>query len=346
MHSLFSPQLIEAILLAPPDAGDRVIGHSRAGRPIYGWQGGQGTHRVSLIGGCHADEPVGPRLLRHLVGWLRTAPADHPLLTDFSWWIVPHVNPDGEARNRRWYSDDDAHYDVARYAQHVRRELPGEDVEFGFPVVEAYAALRPENQAVYDFWRTADGPFHLHASLHGMALAYGPWFLIEPAWADRAAPLMAACRAQTAALGYALHDAERYGEKGFRRLAPGFCTRPDAGAMRRHFLDRNKPDTAALFHPSSMESMRSLGGDCLTLVSEMPLFIVPRTEPDLRWPDPTFVYWKDQLPRWQKALEAGEQTAEAVRAQAAATGLRPMSVTDQMRLQWTFVAAGLDLVGA
>ena len=60
---------IEDILQPPPVAriaGDS-IGDSREGRPIKAFRLGAGPCRVSLLGGCHADEPVGPLLLRHLV---------------------------------------------------------------------------------------------------------------------------------------------------------------------------------------------------------------------------------------------------------------------------------------
>ena len=112
-------------------------------------------------------------------------------------------------------------------------------------------------------------------SLHGMAFAAGPWYLIEPAWADRSVMIIEKCGAATSAMGYRLHDVERHGEKGFTRIARGFCTRPDSVAMAAHFHDLGDDATASLFRPSSMETIRAMGGDALTLVSEMPLFTLP-----------------------------------------------------------------------
>ena len=43
---------------SPPDLDE--IGRSRDCRPIGAWRGGQGPLSVSLVAGCHADEPVGP----------------------------------------------------------------------------------------------------------------------------------------------------------------------------------------------------------------------------------------------------------------------------------------------
>jgi hypothetical protein len=89
--------------------------------------------RLSLLAGCHADEPVGPRLLRRLVGFLGRLPADDPLLTEYEWWVMPHINPDGARRNLSWQRDGADLYDLPAYLAGVVRELPGDDIEFGFP---------------------------------------------------------------------------------------------------------------------------------------------------------------------------------------------------------------------
>ena len=231
---------IDTVLETVPVASHEghELGTSREGRPIRGFRLGTGEIRLSLLGGCHADEPVGPRLLRHVAAYLSTLSSDDPLLERFEWWIVPHINPDGEVRNHVWYGDEDRAYDLGRYLTSVIRELPGDDIEFGFPRDPNDDGARPENRAVYDWWRSADGPFALHISFHGMGFAAGPWFLLEQAWSDRLAPLMDACSNSVSELGYRLHDVERHGEKGFVRLGKGFCTRPDSRAMRQHFLDQ------------------------------------------------------------------------------------------------------------
>lgn len=324
---------------------------------------------MSLIGGCHADEPVGPRFLARLAAFLKALPTGHGLLASHEWWIVPHINPDGAERNRYWQDGDgpisptDA-YDPVRYLTSVVRELPGDDLEFGFPRSDDDAGVRPESRAVLDWWRSAGGPFDLHATLHGIAMAGGPWFLLEPAWLDRVEYLKRRCAEETHRLGYILHDVEREGEKGFSRIEPGFCTRPNAAAMRDHFLALGDEETAARFRPSSMEAIRSLGGDPLTLVSEMPLFITPGVGETLGPPDPVGEEWKTRRRRWQVALggarvgrgdesEAAEgrtgkpshgEVRERVSAEIRASGLTPMPILDQMRLQWRLVSAGLEQV--
>ena len=321
-----------------------TIGQSRQGRPLTAYRFGRGSCRISLLAGCHADEPVGPRLLGHLVSYLARLSPDHPWLQRFQWWIVPHANPDGEAVNRAWYSYLDAAYEPGRFLRHKVRELPGDDMEYGFPLAgQPDPAARPENQAIFRFWAQAGEPFDLHVSLHGMALSFGAWFLLEESWDHRLEPLKAACRARVAALGYPLYDVDRRGEKGFRRLGEGFCTRPDSRPMRAHFAQQ--PAVAARFRPSSMEAIRSLGGDCLTLVSEMPLFLYPRpADEDLAWPNRAFGQWTVRLAEWQDALQRGLLSEAAVNEAAWAAGLRPMPVADQLRLQWQLICAGIDAV--
>jgi len=215
------------------------------------------------------------------------------------------------------------------------RELPGNDVEFGFPGAGGDAGARPENRAVADFLRPG-APFALHASFHGMAFAAGPWFLLERGWAERTAAMRERLRGRVHELGYRLHDVDRGGEKGFHRIDEGFTSRPDSRAMAAHFEALGDPATAALFRPSSMEFVRSLGGDPLTLVSEMPLFLVPGelyrgaglvTPPEI-----------GELRIL--ALAAGP---EVVGARARELGVQPMPVVDQMRLQLEYLDAALEV---
>lgn len=340
-------QRADLLLSTPPlslDAGE-LIGGSREERPVRAFRFGRGARRVSLLAGCHADEPVGPRLLRHVAGYLSALADDDPLLSEYAWWIVPHINPDGAEHNRAWQHESADAYDLGEYLANVVREPPGDDIEFGFPRDEKDRDARPENCAVYDWWRAADGPFSLHVSLHGMAFAAGPWFLIEPAWRDRYDRIREICVRAVDELGYEFHDVERHGEKGFFRLERGFCTRPDSRYMREHFIAQGDPDTAGLFRPSSMEAVRSLGGDPLTLVSEMPLFITPGVGESLGPPDPLAEEWRQTLEGWRAELGAGGNAAD-VTAAARARGLQPMPVRDQMELQWTFIAAGLEQIGA
>jgi murein tripeptide amidase MpaA len=164
-----------------------LLGESREGRDIYGYKSGGGSKKISLIAGCHADEPVGPKLLRHLVSYLEGVSQNDSMLRDFQWWIVPHVNPDGELRNQKWQREEES-YHLLDYLRYVVREAPGDDVEFGFPRGPDDSGARAENLDLANWWGECSRSFSLHCSLHGMGFAAGPWFLIEPDWVDRCQP--------------------------------------------------------------------------------------------------------------------------------------------------------------
>jgi len=296
------------------------------------------------LAGCHADEPVGPRLLALFCRCLARLPDSDRLVTDYEWWIVPHINPDGQSRNAAWQHEDAERYGFVEYLEHRVRELPGDDIEFGFPENEDDAGARPENVAAYNWWRSAGGPFSLHVSLHGMGHAAGPWFLVEAAWKDRFAELKSRCVRLVSEMGYLLHDVERNGEKGFFRLGRGFCTRPDSRYMRSHFLELGDEETASKFRPSSMETIRSLGGDALTLVSEMPLFLTPGVGVTLGPPDPEAQMWKERIADWSLMATTTPEGRNEVAESAAALGLTAMPVRDQMKLQLGLIAAGIEQV--
>lgn len=348
MSTRFLPE--DALLDRPVPTPDsipegRVLGRSREDRPIHGHRFGRGPLAVSLIAGCHADEPTGPELLERLVGHLAELPEDDPLLTRATWSLVPHANPDGRARNAVWAEATvgegrERRYDLLPFLENAVRELPGDDVEFGFPEGPEDAEARPENRAVTDFLAQA-APFHLHATLHGMAFARGPWFLLEESWIDRTKTLRERVSRRVREMGYVLHDVDRKGEKGFRRIDEGFSTRPDSRAMKAYFRGQGDEETAALFRPSSMEVVRSLGEDPLTLVTEMPLFVV-EDQPG-RPPLPKGHEGKEEFAAWiQGLVEEGD--ADEVRRNAARHGVRAMPLADQMALQIVYLNEGLRVV--
>ena len=346
---------IEEILAAEPASADGIeIGRSREDRPLVGHLLGHGPIAVSLIAGCHADEPVGPAMLDRLAGFLGSQTADHPALATVRWVLVPHANPDGDARNRAWFTETrplvdhrgetDQGYDLAAYLHHVVRELPGDDLEFGFPRKSDDSGARPENRAIAALLQKSS-PFALHGSFHGMAFAPGPWFLIEASWAARTEAMRRALRRQVSLMGYRVFDVDRKGEKGFFRIDEGFSSRPDSRAMATHFRARGELEMAELFRPSSMEYARRLSGDCFTFVSEMPLFLRPplASTGDNAPPSNIGSANRRHFHAWLGELVA-DRDADAAQAEAARHGIHPMPIRDQMRLQLALLNKALDTV--
>lgn len=245
------------------DAQLTTIGKSREGRALWGLSVGHGERAVSLIAGCHADEPVGPMTAQCLASILRESFPE--FLDTFTFHIVPQMNPDGAERNRPWF---DLPLDPPTYLEHVIRELPGDDIEFGFGSGET---VRPECAAAQSFLAPF-APFAAHFSLHGLGFAEGVWCLICRDWGERSAPFMDAFSDLCGRLDYPQLDIDRKGEKGFHRIRKGFSTTPTSSGMKEFFLAKNDPGMAAKFLPNSMEWAAAKGGDPLCVVSEVPLY--------------------------------------------------------------------------
>ena len=348
---VFEP--MRAACASNPDlATFETIGVSEEGRPIAGVTLGHGPRLVTLIAGAHADEPVGPETLRTLVleglaarGWGAEGGGLADLFERVTLRIVPHVNPDGEARNRAWidaWSDDPARRSetLSAYLRGRRRELPGRDLEFGYP------EMRVENEAASAFLFGA-GPVALHASLHGMGYSEGALLMIQKDWIERevTGSLRDGFAAAARAAGFRLHDHDRGGEKGFHYHGPGFWTTPEGRAMRAHFDASGDPETAAHFHASSMEAARATGPDpalgarALCVVTELPLFVL--TADAERVPGVPVV-----LRRFQErsaALAAAAAEGESLEPWIDPLGLRPVPLATavQLHLQTLDLALGV-----
>ena len=313
-------------------AGFPEIGLSREGRPIHGAAFGDGPLRISLIAGAHADEPVGPVTLTKLCAWLADAEKARPLLERATWRVCPHVNPDGAARNASW--TESTPFSLRDCIANVVRERPGDDVEFGFPRDANDPGVRPENSAVARFLR-AGGPYDFHASLHGMFIAEGAWFLINRDRRDATVQLRRDLTSVAEGLGVGLHDWDRHGEKGFTRIDRGFSTTPTSVAMREHFEALGESTEASKFRPS-------FGGEPLCMVSEVPLFRVRPTPPGSDVPGANFLAVKDALPEAAAQLAAGRPGAlERLEAEY---DLEPVDlhVATQIQLEMILLGSGVS----
>ncbi|ACF14557.1 peptidase M14 carboxypeptidase A [Chloroherpeton thalassium ATCC 35110] len=298
----FSDVRNELIALAErhADLGRYVqIGESEESRPIDAFVLGNGAKKISLIAGAHSDEPVGTETLSLLISELLDNPdAYRHYLEAYQFAVVPHINPDGEFRNRIW---KDKWPDFPAYMQHAFRELPGRDLEFGFP------NMRVENEAVAQFLKDF-APFHAHLSLHGMGFSEGAMFLIDKDNIAITEFFRDKVERFSRAEGLDMHDHDRHGEKGFIYIRSGFSSTPESEAMRKFFLEQNDPDTARLFHQTSMEYVKSLGGSPLCLVTELPLFEVKKRgeKVKLKGVPEAYLKLKSRLPEMKLRLERNE----------------------------------------
>lgn len=307
------------------------IGQSEEGRTIWGARLGRGPRRISLVSGAHSDEPIGAITLTALIEDALTLEEPPAWLEGLTVSIIPHLNPDGAAINEAWMREWP---DPRPCLREVFRELPGRDVEFGYP------DLRAENRVATEFLESG-GPYELHASLHGMLVSDGGLLLIERGWVERTARLREIYGDVMRRELRRLHDHDRGGEKGFETIGPGFTTTPRGTAMREHFESIGDPSTAALFRQSSMEWVQSLGGDPLCLVTEIPLFLL---ENEVAPPEPgrpvTYLEFRQALPRLRSALERGESVA----AELERFGVTAVPVARAVALQLLALQLGLSIL--
>lgn len=307
------------------------LGVSEEGRAIDAFVLGNGDTKVSLIAGAHSDEPAGPETLRLLINYILPNKASFSrLLAKYTFIIIPHINPDGESRNQPWIT---AWPDFASYLQHAFRELPGRDVEFGFP------EMRVENRLVSDYL-SKHGPFSLHMSLHGMGIADGAMLLIERHWIDKTQDLRRAYTRHLTNAGFRLHDHDRKGEKGFRYIEPGFSTTPEGHAMRAHFEGIGDEQTAASFHSSSMEFVCSLGGAPLCLVTELPLFQIKRIVDSPPGVPGAYLEFKSALPDLRRKAMSGESIESEERHFA----IEHIELERMVKLQLMAIELGLETI--
>jgi hypothetical protein len=316
------------------------IGSSREGRIIYGVTLGNGPRLVTLIAGAHADEPVGPETLRTLIleclanrDWLAEDGGFTDLFERFTFRIIPQINPDGEARNRSWIEQWPS---VEAYVGNRVREHPGDDIEFGYPV------MRPENRAASSFLFDYT-PISLHMSLHGMGLSEGALLLIDRHRADSVQDLKSGWREAVAAAELRLHDHDRSGEKGFHYYGPGFWSTPEGTAMRQHFRERGDHATASLFFHSSMEWARMCGYDPsssrhpLCLVTELPLFVIDQEYEREPGVPAAYLELLRLLPEITERMRNGENGGAALEP----FRIRPLPLGTAVRLHLRAIELGL-----
>lgn len=329
-----TPGPVSRVIGQNPANVSHMIGHSEKGEPIYGFVFGEGPKTVSLVAGAHADEPVGPNTLYRLILTMLWSPRKfEELYNRFRFLIIPHVNPDGDAANAEWM----VHWpDVKAFMSGTKRELPGRDIEFGYP------DMRPENRIASAFWKR-EGPADLHISLHGMQFSEGFLLLINDEWEEQTRQWRMQFDRSMKEEGLAPHDHDRHGEKGFNYMGPGFSSTPKGSAMRRHFLEQGDRETADKFHHSSMEFHLGMNPAVLCMVTEFPLFLVEHSA--TRGVPENYLKLKAS---WTELGEydgsKGNTPETMIRNLVERFNIRPLPLEKTMRLQLFVIQSGMDLI--
>lgn len=329
----------ESFLIKNYPLGFYEIGLSQEGHKLFGIKIGTGAMKVSLIAGCNADEPIGPYMIKCFLAWLKQSSSGNELLKKWTFYIIPQMNPDGALRNKNWTT---LPLSLKLFLEKSDRDLPGEDLEFGFPESTENTNIRPENKAAIDFLG-GHGSYHAHFSLHNLSIGGGVWFLIGKNHSGDCFQLQAKLKGISEKFNVPLYDIDRKGEKGFFRLSAGFSTTPSSILIKKYLADHNHLDWSEKIHSSSMEFIENLGGEPLTLVSEIPYFLCPKLK-SIKTEDEQKLkqFLQNELQR--SAIELKEGSQDLYNNIMEIWDIQPIPFNDQIRLQFRTILCALSEV--
>jgi len=96
--------------------------------------------------------------------------------------------------------------------------------------------------------------------------------------------------------------------------------------------------TVMCFHDSSMEFVRSLGGDPLCLVTELPLFVLAQREPHEAGRPATYLAFRERLPELKLRASQESDLSDLVEP----FGVKPLDLTTAVALHLRTLALGLE----
>ena len=242
-----------------------VYGQSCAGEPLLALRIGEGPRRILAYAFPQPDEPLGGLVILQLVRRLLQEAA---LCQGATWTLLPCVDPDGARRNEGWFTQP---LELAAYAGRHFRPPEGEQVEWSFPSSDPawpWESVLPEAralQALIDEERP-QSLFPLHNALLGGAYAF-----VSP----EAASLGPSLAGVWEALGLPTHRGEA--ELPFAQvIGTGVFRLPDLGEMAAALARQGIVDPASLLACGASPYLYGRRyGQVLTIVPELPLFVVP-----------------------------------------------------------------------
>jgi len=104
-----------------------IIGQSKSGQDILSGKIGTGKKSVLLIGYPHPNEPIGSLTC---LSWIKILKKNQQLLDEYSWQIIPCVDPDGARLNQGWYKGK---FSIKKYVYNFYRQI-NDQTEWSFPI--------------------------------------------------------------------------------------------------------------------------------------------------------------------------------------------------------------------
>lgn len=151
----------------------KEVGVSDKGEPIHHIKYGKGAIKALIVGGPHADEPIGSLTVYSLLTLLRDKNVDL-LLQDVEWNIIPCIDPDGAKLNEGWSQKPFSFDNFMRFfhKQNLKDQVDGsfpvnyKKLVFDNPVAGAQVLKKVIDDVIPDFY------FSLHNTMIGGAHYY------------------------------------------------------------------------------------------------------------------------------------------------------------------------------
>lgn len=244
----------------------RRVGTSRLGEPIHLLSIGEGSRDAFLFGCPHPNEPIGAMMVNYFSRLLCEDESLRDAL-DFTWHVIPCIDPDGTRLNEGWFAGP---FTARNYARNFYRPAFTEQVEWTFPISYKrlyFDATLPETETLMRVIDEVQPEFMF--SLHNAGFGGVYYYLSHPH-----EPLFSTFHQLPEWEGLALDLGEP--EVPWATVfAPAIYAMPTAREAY-DFTEQFGGDPAA--HPSGSSSddyARKYG--TLTMVVEMPYFDDPRS---------------------------------------------------------------------
>jgi len=254
----------DALVRSAPDLVEvRLLGESRAGRPIRLLSIGEGPRAALIVGTPHPNEPVGCATIERFIEVLLKKPGLRERL-GYRWHFIKAIDPDGVALNEGWFKGPRT---PGRYLASFYRPAFRMQPEYTFPLEATgyrFDAPTPENRC----WQKAlelTRP-QLQCSLHNADIG-GAFFLTS-----RNVPALTRALARLpASVGVGVNTAgEPFAE--IAPIGPGVFEFPDLRAMVQAVAARGLPVADYWNAGSSSAQFASERYGTFSMTCEVPLW--------------------------------------------------------------------------
>ncbi len=243
----------------------RMVGASRAGRPMWLLSVGHGSRHVLVVAGPHPDEPIGGATALWLA---EQAVCDRQRLkdADLTWDFLLCLDPDGTVLNETGPAGPRP---AAVHYRHVYRPAAAEQPEWADSVRPAGDRL-PETQALLDLVDELRPV--LQCTLHGTDIG-GSWIQLTDDMPGLAEPFGKYAAELDVPVQIGTYDALFWRSGG-----PGVFVRPPAGVQDRFASEPEDVDASTWARPGRY------GGQ--TMLVEVPMWSTRRIADAEPHPDP------------------------------------------------------------